>query len=113
MPTGDWVAPIARGIFDELALGDLFWDQVPRSIPGATKWQDRIDEAIRESLAMVIAIGSHWFGDEERGRRIDQADDPVRNEIALGLRMNLQMFPLVATGIRAWPGSVMWNVIDS
>ncbi len=96
----DWVERIAKDIYEELVLGDLFWDKDPRSLPIGAKWQANVDKAIRESVAMVVAIGPCWLADAG-GSRIHQPDDAVHHEISLGLSYNLRMFPVVATQVRA------------
>jgi hypothetical protein len=96
-----WVGTIAQRLYDELALGDLFWDRDNRSLPGATKWLDGIDQAVEECLAMVVAVGRHWFGDESNGRRIDRKDDTVRHEVALGLQTDITIIPVVARDVKS------------
>lgn len=87
--------------------GDLrnhFGDVVFRdkeSIPVGADWMQEINRAIGPGGVVLVLIGEQWLEDKPPGeRRIDQADDPHRNEIAAALRLKAHVLPLLVRHAR-------------
>src|SRR5262245_66612880 len=79
--------------------GNIFLD-VTNIRPG----QD-FKQAIRESLArsryVVVVIGPRWLEADAAGvRRIDEIDDPVRQEIRTALDLHASIVPVLVEGAR-------------
>jgi hypothetical protein len=64
------------------------------------KWREQLTEAIAQADAMLVMIGPGWLtADDDSGRRrLDQSDDEVVREIALGLRRGIPLIPVMIDG---------------
>ena len=67
------------------------------SIRTGSRWPATIEEALRRATVIVAVIGPNWLRatDEHGRRRLDKADDWVRNEIAYALGEGVPIIPLI------------------
>ena len=58
-----------------------------------------LDDAVSSCVVMLVLIGPHWaeIGDE-RGRRLDDPSDFVRQEVEAGLRREIPVIPVLLSG---------------
>jgi hypothetical protein len=73
---------LAQVLRNELGKENVFFDE--DSAPAGTVWPQRVREALHAADALIVVIGDNWLRtqDEDSGkRRIDLADDWVRQEI--------------------------------
>ena len=89
----------AGRLYDDLK--DRFGgDQVFRDLdairPGAD-YEAAISDFIRTCDALVVVIGDHWLDIRNNlgGRRLDDPDDLVRQEVMAGLRAGKQVIPVL------------------
>lgn len=83
--------------------GDLrarFGDEVvfrdKESIPLGADWMNEINRAIGPGGVVLLLIGDRWLEGKPRGeRRLDDPNDPHRNEISAALRLNAPVLPLL------------------
>lgn len=83
--------------------GDLrarFGDDVvfrdKESIPLGADWMNEINRAIGPGGVVLLLIGDRWLEGKPRGeRRLDDPNDPHRNEISAALRLNAPVLPLL------------------
>jgi hypothetical protein len=69
------------------------------SIPGAVDFRGALQSAIAETGIMLVIVGKNWVNaSNERGRRLDDPADPVRQEIESGLMRGLPILPLLIDG---------------
>jgi hypothetical protein len=61
---------------------------------------DAIGKAGRSCNVLVALIGRQWLtaSDANGGRRLDDPDDLVRQEIAVGLERDVQVIPVLVQG---------------
>jgi len=90
---------VARRMASELktyfGADAIFFDQTT-ALPGA-KWPDSIRAALDEAQVMLVVIGPTWFDardEQSRRRRIDLAEDWVRQEILTALQRQRNGEPL-------------------
>ena len=91
----------AGRIYDRIAehfgRGSVFIDV--DSIDAGVDFQRRIEEVLSDSAAVVAVIGQEWEGRRPDGtRRIDDATDLVRVEIAMALARGIPVVPVVVDG---------------
>lgn len=74
-----------------------------QQIQGGDRWSREIEVALRAAKIVMPIIGRDWAGRSAEGaRRIDDPDDWVRKEIALGLELKSQAFlPVLIDGTPA------------
>jgi hypothetical protein len=65
------------------------------SIPPGVDFREHIRQTIDLADVVVAVIGPHWFGDKDNARRIDDANDFVRIEIAHALERGIPVVPLL------------------
>lgn len=70
------------------------------NVPLGADFRRYIDAAVRRSDFLLAVIGPNWLGERDgAGRRIDDADDPVRVEVAAALRNeSTRVIPLLVEG---------------
>src|SRR2546423_6469397 len=98
--------PVTGRLYDrlqtEFGKGNVFMDF--DSIPYGVDFRDHIKQMIDQSKVLVAMIGPDWVGRRRhRGRRIDDAGDFVRIEIAYALNRKLPIIP-VLVGNAQMPG---------
>ena len=97
-------AGYAGRIFDRLTsrfgVDQVFMD-VSDIEPGVD-FVEAIEAAIGSCDALLVVIGTQWLDcrDGEGNRRLDDANDPVRLEIAQALAHNVRVIPLLIRGAR-------------
>lgn len=69
-------------------------------IPLGVDFRKHIRNAIEQSAVQLVLIGPRWLdvADEYGRRRLDQADDPVRMEIEIALRLEVAVMPVLIDG---------------
>ena len=69
-------------------------------IQGGDEWSREIEDALRAATVVMPVIGRNWAGSSAEGaRRIDDPDDWVRKEVALGLELKRQaLLPVLVDG---------------
>ena len=67
----------------------------------AGKWRDQITTALSEVRVVLVIITKDWLREPTPGQlryRLDNQDDPVRNEIQLALQSNAVVIPVLFDG---------------
>jgi TIR domain len=66
------------------------------TIPHGTDFQAYIEETMRQCTVVLVIIGPRWLdATNEKGRRLDQAHDPVRIEVETALRQRKRIIPVL------------------
>jgi hypothetical protein len=91
-------APITGRIYDRLQAlfgrDRVFMDL--DSIPFGVDFRTHISEALNRCDTLLVVIGPHWLGVSADGsRRIDDATDFVRFEVAQALSRDIRVIPLL------------------
>ena len=87
---GDWL----RQAFGSK---NVFTD-VDSILPGQD-WVHAVEEAVGSCDALVAVIGPAWLtAANEHGRRLDEAEDPVRVEIESALKRGVPVIPVLVGG---------------
>ena len=69
------------------------------NIPFATDWRDYVGKMSRAASIVVALIGPRWLGKGADGHmRIEDADDPVRNELEAAFAAHVPIFPVLVEG---------------
>ncbi len=70
------------------------------TIPFGVDFRKYVDDALERTDFLLVIIGSHWLGPRaDGGNRIHDGNDPVRMEIAAGLRNGVTtVIPLLIDG---------------
>lgn len=77
-------------------FGDAAVFRDKESIPLGADWMSEINRAIGPGGVVLLLIGDEWLEGKPRGqRRLDDPDDPHRNEIAAALRLKAPVLPLL------------------
>ncbi len=75
---------LAQHLRDDLTSECVFRDQ--DDLIGGQDWRGELESAMSEADAALVLVGADWAGSGEPGsRRIDDSDDPVRNEVCQAL----------------------------
>jgi hypothetical protein len=91
--TGDLATSVSAQLRDDLGSMNVFRDQDDLIV--GDRWQETLDEWMAESDAAVFLVGVDWPGLREDGTsRMDDEDDPVRNEVLQALRLKDAALPL-------------------
>jgi TIR domain-containing protein len=85
-------------LYDHLAQAfgkdAIFYDV--EKIPRGVDFREYIDQTIRQCRVVLVVIGPVWASiKDEKGRRLDQANDPVRIEVETALRWNKKIIPVL------------------
>jgi tetratricopeptide (TPR) repeat protein len=94
----------AEFVFEELSarFGEdrVFLDS--RSIPIGHDFVDALLRRLRACNVLLVIIGPRWLSqvDADGARRIDDANDWVRREVAEALRLGLNVVPVLTDGAR-------------
>jgi len=95
-------AGITGRIYDRLTThfgdGSVFMDV--DTIPFGVDFRKYVGDALQRTDFLLVVIGSQWLGPRiDGGNRIDDGNDPVRVEIAAGLRNGVTtVIPLLIDG---------------
>jgi hypothetical protein len=93
------------------------------SIAPGVEWDEEIARHLSQSSACIVIIGPSWLNakDEAGNRRLDDPGDIVRQEIAVVLKRQMRVFPVLVGGARMpaereLPTDLQalcrWNAID-
>ncbi len=83
--------------------GSVFQDF--KAIQAGTPWEAHIPQAVQATQVVLVLIhGNDWLIDAtyKEDRRLFQADDWVRKEIALALRAGKHIIPLTHKWVNNW-----------
>jgi hypothetical protein len=82
---------------DHFGRDNVFMDL--NAIDSGQNFVEAIDAAVRSCDALLAIIGDEWLTSAEQGgRRLDQAGDFVRSEIAAALARAIPVFPVLVEG---------------
>lgn len=75
------------------------------SIKAGDQWPQKLKDALRDAEIVVVLIGPDWIraSDEYGIRRIDMANDWVRQEIAFAIQTNKKLLPVLVRGAKMPP----------
>jgi peptidoglycan hydrolase-like protein with peptidoglycan-binding domain len=99
----DDAAGFARSLYEhldqEFRQGQVFMDVEALREPGID-FAKEIDRSLGRCAAMLVLIGKSWISskDEAGRRRIDEAEDFVRLEIATALKRDVRVIPVLLGG---------------
>jgi peptidoglycan hydrolase-like protein with peptidoglycan-binding domain len=99
----DDAAGFARSLYEhldqEFKQGQVFMDVEALREPGMD-FAKEIDRSLARCAVMLVLIGKSWLSskDEAGGRRIDEAEDFVRLEIATALKREVRVIPVLLGG---------------
>jgi len=86
-------------------LGQIFGtDHIFRDIEGielGVEFAKSLEKALAACSVMLVLIGPQWLDMPDRkhgGRRLDQADDWIRQEVATALRRDVRVVPVLLEG---------------
>lgn len=90
-------------LYDHLAQAfgkeAIFYDV--EKIPRGVDFREYIDQTIRKCKVVLVVIGPIWATlADSSGRRLDQANDPVRIEVETALRWNKKIIPVLTDDAR-------------
>jgi hypothetical protein len=76
----------------------VFFDK--QDLRAGTAWRDAITAALDSRPLVLLLMSPGWLGETGPGgeRRIDQADDPVRNELLFTRQVGATIVPLLSDG---------------
>jgi TIR domain len=99
--SGNGAGRIADALKERLG-GDITLFMDVDSIPAGEDFLVVLDNAIRKCDLLLAVIGSKWLDltDDQGNRRVDQAGDFVRNEIAIALERNIPVIPVMIDGAK-------------
>jgi hypothetical protein len=90
----------AGRLYDRLTMrfpGRVFMDVA--GIGLGTRWAEVIEQTLASCEVALLLIGRRWLERAADGtRRLDDADDPLRAEIATALRLKLKIVPVLVGG---------------
>jgi hypothetical protein len=93
----DMVGRIDDYLTDHFGREHVFLDR--NSIDYGAVFPDRLKQAIQDSKVVLVVIGADWSSvRDEKGRRLENPDDWVRQEIALALEQRLVVIPVLLDG---------------
>lgn len=102
-------AQIAKALRDAVGIDAVFYDT--SSIKAGAKWPDEIRRALLGASVVIVVVGPGWLtvGSDQWGRRrIDQADDWVRNEIEIALTESSKtVIPVLVRDAKLPPGDAI------
>ncbi len=74
------------------------------SIPVGADWAQEINSAIGPGGVVLVLIGEDWLEGKPKGqRRLDDAQDPHRNEIGAALQLGVPVLPLLVRNMKMPP----------
>jgi TIR domain len=95
-----WAGRLGASLAEAFGEAGRFFDI--SSIPPGTDFLKAIEDALKASSAVLVLIGPKWLeaANEDGSRRIDEADDVVRLEIATALRQSAPVIPILLGGAK-------------
>lgn len=86
--------------------GSVFMDRHPGGIPWGADWEQELLAALDGCAVLLAIVGTEWLGCQRTPggpRRLDLADDWVRNEILHALGRRIDVLPVWVNGADAPP----------
>ncbi|MEX2210524.1 MAG: toll/interleukin-1 receptor domain-containing protein [Gaiellaceae bacterium] len=69
------------------------------SIPGSDNWLEYIERTLGKSALVLAVIGPNWLtATDEKGRRLEDPLDVLRQELELALKRDVRLIPLLVQG---------------
>jgi hypothetical protein len=96
-------ARVAERLIRELGESRVFLDV--RAMVAGRNFRLQLRDAVTRSAVMLVLIGPNWLTDARGGRRLDDPQDHVRNEIEEGLLRGLLVIPVLVDGASMPPSS--------
>jgi pterin-4a-carbinolamine dehydratase len=98
---------LCKALRQKIGANLVFMDT--SSIEPGSKWPGAIEHALKSANTVVVVIGPEWVrsADEWGQRRIDQEDDWVKQEVALALKDNKTIIPILVRDARIPPPDVL------
>ncbi len=91
--TGDVARALSDRLREDLGGSNVFRDE--DDLIAGRRWNESLEDAIKESDVAAFLIGPEWTGSGDIGaRRIDREDDPVGAEARQALRTDSRCEPL-------------------
>lgn len=89
----DTATSLAQHLRDDVSSRCVFRDE--DDLIGGQDWKAELESAMARSDTALVLVGAEWAGSGEPGfRRIDQTDDPVRNEVRRALDADARARPV-------------------
>lgn len=92
-----------------MVFGDeqVFYDK--RDLQGGSSWREVIDAAIGAKPVVLLVLSPDFFGarHSDGRRRLDDDDDPVRQELAFALQSRATVMPLRGEGVEMPPDETL------
>src|SRR5437868_6885612 len=82
-------------------FGDiLFWDI--EKLDGGVLFKQKIIDTLEKTEALIVVIGKQWLTieDDSGNKRLYQADDLLRYEVATALKKNILVIPVLVGGAK-------------
>ena len=89
----------------EALFGEAAVLRLDDALAAGERWREALAQAIGEAPVLLAIVTPDYFGalDAEGKRRIEHADDPVREELEAALAVGTYVMPLLADGVAAMP----------
>ena len=80
-----WAGRLADSLAARFGAGSVFQDVV--TVRPGERFTDAVDTALDRAEAVLVVLGPRWLSTTDRAgrRRLDDADDYVRREVAAAL----------------------------
>ena len=92
----EWADRLARSLANRFGR-DLVFQDVD-DIAGGQRWREIIRVAIAGAEVVLAAIGPHWLVDQAGRRRLSEADDVLRGELAEAIALEKPIVPVLVGG---------------
>lgn len=95
-----YAAYLIRSRLGEISRSDIFLDI--ETLEMGKKFVSDICQAAYECEVMVVVIGKQWLDirDDAGNRRLDDPEDILRQEIAIGLKRDIHVIPVLIDGAK-------------
>ncbi len=99
----DKATALARDLDALFGSDQIFLDK--EDLPAGCRWRDEIARALGAQPVLLVLVTPDYFGAREADgtRRIDRADDPVRDELEAGIAARAQIIPVLCDGVEQIP----------
>lgn len=101
----DKATALARDLDALFGDAQIFLDK--DDLPAGLPWREEIAKEMQTRPILLVLVTPHYLGavDANGARRIDEADDPARLELADALAANALVVPLMCDGVSATPAA--------
>ena len=95
-----WAGRLVDDLAEKFGAANVFQDI--HSITAGMDFVDAMNETLQKTDCALVVIGPFWLSlrDEEGGRRLDDASDYVRLEVATALRRGSPVIPVLVGGAK-------------